>query len=463
MPQTGQVLRGLGGPQGFGETALARGDDDSFQLDLSAVFDAGFHIFGRSHAGTALWVNTNGALSFGGPLDGYRTETTGPLAQDVIAPFWADVDTRIDGEGAESGQIWVDIDSALDRVTITWDSVGSYRRQADDTNLFQVTLTDRGGGDFDISFRYERIEWTYGTAEGDAGASAQIAGLRLPLPLLIGSDPALLHESLGNTGQAGTWQFEMRDGALPGAVPVTGAVLEGGATGDVLTGGAGNDLLRGRDGPDILRGHDGHDWLFGGDGGDTLNGGDGNDVIYGGTTDADISDVIYGGNGHDRIYGGAGNDIVYGGNDNDSIEGGAGADELLGQLGDDVITGSAWSDLIYGGEGNDFINGGFGSDRVNGGTGADRFYHLGIPDHGSDWIQDYTSTEGDSLLWGGGPDSPQNFQVNFAETPNAGTSGVAEAFVIYLPTDQIIWALVDGAAQDQINIRIAGNVFDLMG
>ena len=145
------------------------------------------------------------------------------------------------------------------------------------------------------------------------------------------------------------------------------------------------------------------------------------------------------------------------------LEGGAGADELLGQLGDDVITGSAWSDLIYGGEGNDFINGGFGSDRVNGGTGADRFYHLGIPDHGSDWIQDYTSTEGDSLLWGGGPDSPQNFQVNFAETPNAGTSGVAEAFVIYLPTDQIIWALVDGAAQDQINIRIAGNVFDLMG
>jgi hypothetical protein len=42
---------------------------------------------------------------------------------------------------------------------------------------------------------------------------------------------------------------------------------------------------------------------------------------------------------------------------------------------------------------------------------------------------------------------------------------VAEAFVIYRPTGQIIWALVDGAAQPSLNVRVdadgAGHRFDL--
>jgi Ca2+-binding RTX toxin-like protein len=231
---------------------------------------------------------------------------------------------------------------------------------------------------------------------------------------------------------------------------------------DALSGLGGDDWLRGLDDDDRLDGGVGNDTLEGGDGADTLNGGDGDDVIRGGDTAADLRDVIYGGAGNDRIDAGHGNDLVYGGDGDDTVEGGFGVDEIIGQGGNDVLTGSAFSDLIFGGDGDDFINGGFGSDRVNGGAGADRFYHLGIADHGSDWIQDYNAADGDVLVWGGGAATRAQFQVNTTETAGAGAAGVDEAFVIYRPTGQILWALVDGGAQGSINLQIGGQVFDLL-
>ena len=83
-----------------------------------------------------------------------------------------------------------------------------------------------------------------------------------------------------------------------------------------------------------------------------------------------------------------------------TLNGSFGADELIGQGGDDQLSGAALSNLIFGGDEFDFINGGIGHDRLNGSDGGDRFFHLGIFDHGSDWIQDYDQTEGDLLVWG---------------------------------------------------------------
>jgi Ca2+-binding RTX toxin-like protein len=232
--------------------------------------------------------------------------------------------------------------------------------------------------------------------------------------------------------------------------------LTGSDDGDTLTGNAGNN---------VLRGHAGHDTLYGGDGNDTLNGGDGDDSILGGDTDADLRDVIFAGEGDDFADGGFGNDDINGMGGNDTLLGGFGADTVAGGDGDDVITGSAFSDLLFGNAGADFINGGFGHDRVNGGAGADKFFHLGIFDHGSDWIQDFSHAEGDVLLFGNANATADQFQVNFANTEGAGNADVAEAFVIYKPTDQIIWALVDGGAQTSINLQFSGSsdTFDLLG
>ena len=240
-----------------------------------------------------------------------------------------------------------------------------------------------------------------------------------------------------------------------------GVTREGTDGADFLSGVAGPDRLIGLGGNDTLIGGAGNDTLEGGDGTDTLNGGDGDDRLIGGATEADLRDVVYGGDGNDWIDGGYGNDELRGDTGNDTVSGGFGTDTVIGADGNDVLTGEAWSDILYGGAGNDFINGGFGYDRMNGGSGADRFFHLGVADHGSDWIQEYNAAEGDVLVFGRAGTRDQ-FQVNFTETANAGEGGVEEAFVVYRPTGQILWALVDGGGQDSLNLVIGGVHYDLL-
>ncbi len=172
--------------------------------------------------------------------------------------------------------------------------------------------------------------------------------------------------------------------------------------------------------------------------------------------------MIYGGDGNDYIDGGYGNDELYGGGGNDTILGSFGSDTLIGNEGDDWLSGGPLSDMLYGGPGNDTLDGGWGHDRMNGGAGADRFRHEGIADHGSDWIQDYNAAEGDLLVMALAGATRNQLQVNFTNTPGAGQADVKEAFVIYRPTGQILWALVDGAAQEHINVMVGGQIHDLL-
>ncbi|MFC3616085.1 calcium-binding protein [Lutimaribacter marinistellae] len=233
-----------------------------------------------------------------------------------------------------------------------------------------------------------------------------------------------------------------------------------------LNGGDADDVLETGMGTNILRGGAGNDTLNAGGGSDTINGGAGDDVIKAGPEHSDLADVVYAGDGNDRVDAGGGNDLVFGQEGNDTISGGFGVDELQGQVGNDVVAGGALSDLIFGGDGNDFLNGGFGYDRLNGGAGADQFFHLGIGDHGSDWVQDYDAAEGDVLIFGRAATAAQ-FQINLAHTATpdgerSGDDNLQEAFVIYRPTGQIIWALVDGEGQDRINLQVGGEVVDLI-
>ncbi|WP_318527330.1 M10 family metallopeptidase [Ruegeria aquimaris] len=287
-------------------------------------------------------------------------------------------------------------------------------------------------------------------------------------------DTFTIVSSQGSDQATGFESFQFADRSLTLAEMT--ALADGGSAGrsltgtpeaDVLQGGSGDDTITGLDGNDRLLGEAGNDSMDGGLGADTLNGGDGDDIIIGGPSEGDLRDVIFAGEGNDSVDAGAGNDQVFGQGGNDTIAGGFGVDEIQGQDGDDVITGSAFSDLVFGGAGNDFVNGGFGHDRINGGDGADKFFHVGVEGHGSDWVQDYSSAEGDVLLFGNTTATRADFQVNFAHTQNAegeraGDDAVQEAFVIYRPTGQIMWALVDGQGQSAINLQIGSEVFDLL-
>ncbi|MFC4734642.1 calcium-binding protein [Salipiger abyssi] len=232
--------------------------------------------------------------------------------------------------------------------------------------------------------------------------------------------------------------------------------------GDSFAGTEGDDLFTGNAGANRLEGLGGNDTLNGGDGPDTLLGGDGGDLLTGGESSSDLRDEIHGGAGNDMLIAGYGNDFAVGDDGNDTIEGGFGADTLAGGSGADVVTGGALSDMLLGGEGDDFLNGGYGFDRLNGGAGADRFFHLGTSPHGTDWLQDYDSSEDDVLIWGGGAVSADDFLVQFAETPGAGQAGVEEAFVTHVPSGLVVWALVDGADLDSITVLSAGESFDIM-
>ena len=445
----GRAVSGLGGVAGYGEIQLGRSDDGQLQIDVSAVFEAGLNYFGQRYGAGALWVNTNGSLSFGAAQPAYPTAANSGASADMIAVFWADIDTRLRGEGVESGLIHVDVDPVADVVSITWDSVGAYRRNTDAPNRFQLQLYDRGNGDFDIVLRYEIIGWTLGSAPDDAGARVLLSSAllgQMPLPgLASGSDLATLEDMAGNSGQAGLWIFQMRGGVL-----MTGA----GPAGVLRSGTAGPDRLAGGDGPDTLQGLAGSD---------TLTGGGGDDFLYGGPDEGDLRDVLYGGAGNDRLFGGGGNDELNGEAGNDILNGGAGADTLIGHAGADTLSGGAGSDLLFGNDGPDFLNGGFGHDRMNGGAGADRFYHLGVADHGSDWVQDYSGAEGDVLVYGQTGAARSQFQVNYTNTPGAGSAAVAEAFVIYKPTGQILWALVDGGGQAAIWLDLGSGPVNLLG
>lgn len=384
----GRVVAGLGGPLGFGEIAVPRGDDTSFAVDVAGIFGDGMRLFGYHFASPVLFVNTNGTVSFGQAVAGYPAAVT-DLSTPLIAPFWGDVDTRLDGEGTESGSIWADIDSDSGVFTVTWDDVGVYRRNADLTNRFQLQIINQDAGNFDLIFRYETIEWTTGTAEDDTGA---LAGIFDPVSAQNTSfgNVSTLPDRHGNTGVQGLWAFEVRNGAVNG-VSLDDAVTNGTA---------------------------------------------GADQIIGGIVD-------------DFIFGGAGADVIIGG---------FGEDEITGGSGHDTLTGSARSDLLIGGEGDDFLNGGWGHDRQTGGEGSDRFFHLGIPDHGSDWITDYTDE--DMLVFGGSA-RPEDFLVQYAETPGAGQAGIREAFVTYRPTEEILWALVDGDGVE-ITLWLSGDLYDLV-
>lgn len=92
------LINNLGGPAGFGENFVTRNDDSyTSGVGLAQVFGSdGLNFFGTNY--TQISINNNGNVTLG--ASGLSTYTpfglqTGGWA--IIAPFFADVDTRFSG------------------------------------------------------------------------------------------------------------------------------------------------------------------------------------------------------------------------------------------------------------------------------------------------------------------------------------------------------------------------------
>jgi len=227
---------------GFSSNTLAADDDGSTgQVNLGFTID----FFGLDYS--TVYVNNNGNITFSGPLSAYTPYGLANSSQSIIAPFFADVDTRGSGSGLTS--YGTGTYNGYSAFGATWDGVGYYSEQTDKLNTFQVILVDRddvGSGDFDIYFNYGPIQWETGEASGGTdglGGSSAVVGYSNGTPAgpnevtyelpgsavngaLIDGGPDSLSAGT-NDGVTGQYVFEDRNGVVitSSATPEPGSFL----------------------------------------------------------------------------------------------------------------------------------------------------------------------------------------------------------------------------------------------
>ncbi|XP_065510658.1 sushi, nidogen and EGF-like domain-containing protein 1 [Caloenas nicobarica] len=197
-------------------------------------------------------VNNNGVVSFGVGVPEFTPEPF-PLPQrPLLAPFWADVDTRLAGDvfyrqsrqPALLARLGRDIVTAVPSpgppptwaFVATWDRVTFFGAATQKVNTFQAVLATNGVNSY-VMFNYGDLSWTTGIAnQGDAhtglGGTAAQAGFNSGDPAhyatLPGSrSPRVLGVARGtNVGVPGRWIFRVDvDVVTPGPpdVPPGGA------------------------------------------------------------------------------------------------------------------------------------------------------------------------------------------------------------------------------------------------
>jgi|GEM_PF-874962 len=371
------LINGLGGPSGYGTGVVTPGDDNSaLPIDITSVFGAnGLNFYGNRIK--QIYINNNGNITFNNPASSFTpTSIDAGLGTPIIAPFWADVDTRgntgnISPGGTSNGanRVYWNVDSTNKVITVTWDDVGFYSRNNTKVNAFQLQLIDSGNGDGFIVFRYEAVNWTTGSASGGTlglGGSVARAGFNSGTGQIIelpqsGDQSAMLGlaqttPNVGlNSNAPGVFVFEVRNGQL--SFEVAGDYLAGGAGSDTLKGGDGNNTLDGGTGNDVMTGGSGEDTYVVDTTGDTIIDSAGtadavhssvsfdlsNTLVAGGS---DIENLVYTGSGAATLTGNAANNSITGNNQNNTLEGKGGVDTLSGGSGEDTYVVDTTGDTI---------------------------------------------------------------------------------------------------------------------
>ncbi|BDC51894.1 hypothetical protein F183_A42090 [Bryobacterales bacterium F-183] len=151
--------------EAFNTEEVPRNDDGS-----SASTPLGFtlNFFGRERS--SCYVNNNGNITFDAALATYTPFGLNAAAREIIAPFFADVDTR--GEASNLVRYGRTTINGRPAFGVNYINVGYFSTHTDKLNSFQVVLIERsdtGAGNFDIEFNYEKIQWETGDASGGAG------------------------------------------------------------------------------------------------------------------------------------------------------------------------------------------------------------------------------------------------------------------------------------------------------
>jgi large repetitive protein len=225
---------------GFAGAQVPRNDDGS-----TALQPIGFTInfFGKQR--THAYVNNNGNITFDSALATFTPFGLENTQREIIAAFFADVDTRAPGSKLVTyGQ---DTISGRRAFGVNYVDVGYYNTHSDKLNSFQIVLIDRsdlGAGNFDIEYNYQRILWETGDASGgvngyggvpaavgwsngsgEPGTSFELDGSLIPGAFLDGARSSLIRNRLNST-VPGRFIFRARNGQiLPPLTITTGCPL----------------------------------------------------------------------------------------------------------------------------------------------------------------------------------------------------------------------------------------------
>lgn len=226
---------------GFSQNSLVRNDDES-----SLLVPIGFpiHLFGRTE--THCFVNNNGNITFSSPISTFTPKPLQNLGHVIIAPFWADVDTRSPGSEMVRYSNTSETVNGRPAFGINWIDVGYYAYQNDKLNSFQLVLierTDTGVGNFDIEFNYNEVLWETGSASGGINGyggfpsrSGLTNGLDRTIELAGSGKTAIQLDFLPSSGEPnyvtglvyrsrnstvpGRYLFQVRGGVVLGAILV---------------------------------------------------------------------------------------------------------------------------------------------------------------------------------------------------------------------------------------------------
>ena len=141
-------------------------NDDGSSLVIPLPFT--FSLYGDQY--TSCYINNNGNISFVASYPTYSASGFPNTQFKMLAPFWADVDTRVQG-GGSGGTVTYRLTSTA--LYVNWTAVGYFNQQIDKLNTFQLIVTDGldpviAGGN-NVSFCYGAMEWTTGSASQGVG------------------------------------------------------------------------------------------------------------------------------------------------------------------------------------------------------------------------------------------------------------------------------------------------------
>lgn len=166
----GAVVVTTGGGNGANVGGASGRNDDGFSGPIDFNFTNPGHsltnFFGGNYG--SFFVNNNGNITFNDGLASYTPSGPQGASQPVIAPFFADVDTR----GTASGVVHLN-QLVSNQTVVTWDHVGYYGALDNLLNTFQLIV--RGPnyvvpvGEGQIGFYWNTMGWETGNASGGSG------------------------------------------------------------------------------------------------------------------------------------------------------------------------------------------------------------------------------------------------------------------------------------------------------